>query len=95
MGDRKKYINKMSAKLKELDAEILKLEAKADDLRADVEAEYRQQITELHNKKEEMVQKLNKIQESGEDAWKELKDGIDKSWKTLDDSIKNAINKFK
>jgi uncharacterized coiled-coil DUF342 family protein len=95
MEDRKKYIDKMSAKLKEWDAEIQKLEAKADSAKADVKARYSKQIVDLRNKKDEAQQKLNQLQQASEDAWEELKDGIEKSWGTLGDSIKKAYSKLR
>lgn len=95
MEDRKTYIGKMAAKLKEWDEEIQKFEAKANVARTDMKAKYRRQIDELHRKKEEARQKLNQIQGASEDAWEELKEGVEQSWKTLGDSIKNAFGKFK
>ncbi len=95
MEDRKTYIDKMAAKLKEWDAEIQKLEAKADEVQADAKAEYRQQIEDLRNQKKDVQQKLNEIQQAGEDAWEELKTGLEKSWKILSDSVNNAIAKLK
>ncbi|MEJ2545460.1 MAG: hypothetical protein P8Y99_15465 [Calditrichaceae bacterium] len=94
MEDRRTYIDKMAAKLKEWDAELQKLEAKADTVKADMKAEYREQLANLHSKKDEAQQKLNQIKETSEGAWKELKDGIENSWKIMGDSIKNAIEKF-
>lgn len=95
MENRKDYIDKMAARLKEWDTEIQKLEAKAETTKADVKASYNQQINELLLKKEEALQKLKKIQDAGEDAWEELKDGAEKSWKIFEDSVKSAWDKFK
>ena len=95
MENRKDYIDKMAARLKEWDTEVQKLEAKAETAKADVKASYNQQINELRLKKEEAQQKLKKIQDAGEDAWEELKDGAEKSWKIFEDSLKNAWGKFK
>jgi len=95
MENRKEYIDKMAARLKEWDAEIEKLELKAETAKADVKASYNKKINELRLKKEEAHQKLEKIQDAGEDAWEELKDGAEKSWKIFEDSIKNAWGKFK
>jgi len=94
MDKRKQYIDKMAAKLKVWDAEVQKLQAKADAAKTDKKVEYNQQIKELQNKKEEAQQKLEEIKEASGEAWKELKDGVDKSWKILGDSIKNALGKF-
>jgi hypothetical protein len=95
MEDRKTYIDKISARLKEWDDEIRKLEARADILKADTKANFREQIEELNGKKDEAQKKLNQIREADEEAWQELKEGIVKSWETLSDSIKSSLEKFK
>jgi multidrug resistance efflux pump len=95
MENRKDYIDKMAARLKEWDTEIEKLEIKAELAKADVKASYNQQINELRLKKEEAHQKLKKIQDTGEDAWEELKDGAEKSWQIFEDSVKKAWDKLK
>ena len=95
MEDRKAYIDKMAAKLKEWDLEVQKLEGKADMAKADVKAKYHQQIEELHQKKKAAQQKLNKIQEAGEGAWEDLKEGVEQSWKILGDAVKSARDKLK
>ena len=95
MENRKEYIDRMAARLKEWDTELQKLEAKAELAKADVKASYNQQIKELRLKKGEAQQKLKKIQDAGEDAWEELKEGAEKSWKLFEDSVKTAWGKFK
>jgi hypothetical protein len=95
MENRKDYIDRMAARLKEWDTELQKLEAKAEVAKADVKASYNQQIKELRLKKEEAQQKLRKIQDAGEDAWEELKEGAEKSWNLFEDSVKKAWGKFK
>jgi hypothetical protein len=47
MSEREVYIEKMAAKLKEWDAKIEKLEAKARNAKADVKKEYDEQIREM------------------------------------------------
>jgi hypothetical protein len=95
MENRKDYIDRMAARLREWDTELQKLEAKAEVAKADVKASYNQQIKELRLKKAEAQQKLKKIQDAGEDAWEELKEGAEKSWNLFEDSVKKAWGKFK
>ncbi len=95
MEDRKVFINKMAVKLKEWDAEIQKLEAKADTIVADKKLQFKQLIEDLRMKKEETQTRLNEIRDAGNEAWVELKEGVEKSWNTLEGSLKNALNKFK
>jgi hypothetical protein len=95
MENRKDYIDRMAARLREWDTELQKLEAKAETAKTDVKASYNQKINELRLKKEEAQLKLKKIQDAGEDAWEELQEGAEKSWKIFEDSVKNAWDKLK
>jgi hypothetical protein len=94
MENRKDYIDKMAARLREWDTELQKLEEKADVAKADVKASYNRQIKELRLKKDEAQLKLKKIQDAGEDAWEELKEGAEKSWNIFEDSVKKAWDKL-
>jgi multidrug resistance efflux pump len=95
MEDRNKYIAKMSARLKILNADIKKLEAKADLVKIDAKANYRKQVKDIKNKRDEAQKKIKQIQKSSEEAWVELKTGFEKSWNTLSDSVKNTLAQFK
>jgi hypothetical protein len=66
MENRKDYIDKMVIKLKVLDSRIQKLEAITDEVLNDVKSEYRQQLKELNQKKEETQQLLIKIQQAND-----------------------------
>ena len=88
--DRKVYIDKMAAKLKEWDDDIIKLESKAGELKDDASAKYHRQLTELKSKRDNAGQKLDHLRSSGGEAWDELKEGLEKSWDTLEESFKRA-----
>ena len=64
MDERKTSIDSMVNKLRVLDSRIQKLESLTDDVLSEVESTYRQQIRELHLKKEAMQQKLTEIQDN-------------------------------
>ena len=95
MENRKEYIDKMAARLKEWDDEIIKLEEKVLAAKADVKAEYHKQLMELLNKKDAAESKLKNIIDARDDVWQELKSGIELSWEILEDSIKNTWTKIK
>ena len=95
MKDRKTYIEKASAKLKEWDAEIQKLEAKTDMAKADAKDSYRKQISELRDMKKSVQKKLEDLQNSSNEAWEELKNGFEKSWQSLTEAFSNASEKMK
>jgi len=95
MSDREVYIEKMAAKLKEWDAKIEKLEAKARNVKADAGKEYDKQIREMKNQRDKVQGKIRKLRESGDDAWDDLKDGLEKSWKTLGNTFDGIFKSLK
>ena len=58
MSDRTAYIKKMKAKLDEWNADIAKLEAKADGAEADMKIKYNEKIDALKEQREEAAAKL-------------------------------------
>jgi hypothetical protein len=95
MENRKEYIDKMAAKLKGWDDEILKLEAKADTAKADLKAEIKHHVEDLKAKKEAALLKLNEIRSKSGDAWGDLKAGTEQALGTVEDSLKKAWARFK
>jgi phage host-nuclease inhibitor protein Gam len=95
MGNRREYIEKMAAKLKDLESEIQELEVLADKAMAEVKAEYQEQINELFLKKEAVQNKLLKIREVTGNAWEDMKAGAELSWEVFNESAKSAFKKIK
>ncbi len=92
--DREALIDKLTAQLKEWDAAISKLEAKAETSRTDARASLDRQIEELRSKRASAAQKLDDVQHAGEDAWRELASGAERALDDLKDSVKTAVSKF-
>jgi predicted nuclease with TOPRIM domain len=95
MENQREYIDKMAARLKELESEISELGKMADKAVAEVKADYRQQIKELFLKKEELQYKVSKIKEASGNAWEDMKAGAELSWEVFNESVKNASKKIK
>ena len=93
--DKKYYLNKLSDQIKQWEAEIDKLKAKADKTKADVKIEYNKKIDEIRHKKEVVEKKFKVLHESSDEAWDEIKDGLEKSWKEFKNSLDSVISKFK
>jgi outer membrane murein-binding lipoprotein Lpp len=94
MENRREYIEKIAARLKELDHEISELEIIADKAAEEVKAEYHQQINDLFFKKENLQNKVNSIREASGNAWEDMKAGARLSWEVLNDSVKNSKRKL-
>jgi len=95
LKNRRENINKMAARLKELESEISELGKIADKAVAEVKAEYRLQIKDLFLKKEELQNKVFKINEASGNAWEDMKAGSELSWEVFEDSVKNNLKKKK
>ena len=95
MENRREYIEKIAARLKELDHEIGELEMIADKAAEEVKAEYHQQIKDLFLKKENLQNKVNSIREASGNAWEDMKAGTELSWEVFEESVKNNLKKEK
>ncbi len=94
MGNREEYIDKLAARLKKWDAEIRKLEKKAENAKADVKAKYTEKADELRAKKESIQQKARDFREANEEALGSVKKSIEDSLTNLINAINDTFKKF-
>jgi uncharacterized coiled-coil DUF342 family protein len=95
MEDKKSYLQKMADQLKQWDAKIDELKAKADKTKAESREEFLKQIDILRAKKKSVQDKLKQLQEAGDGAWDEMKTGLERSWTEFKGAFSNASAKFK
>ncbi|GAA0402928.1 hypothetical protein GCM10009133_09570 [Cocleimonas flava] len=76
MDTKHAYIKKMKAQLDELEANIGRYQAKADQASADAEIEYKAKVEELKEQRTEAKEWLDKVADASDDAWDSLKDGF-------------------
>lgn len=95
MSTKDDYVRKMHSKLDHWSTEIDALNARADKAEAQVIAEYRKQIDALRSKRDEARAKLDKLQESGEGAWEDLKAGVEMAWSAIGEAVDSAKSRFK
>ena len=95
MENKKAYQERMEAELREWQAKIDVLKAKADKAQADKKIEYQEEIETLREKQEQMRDRLKELQDAGEDAWQEVKAGLDAAWEELRSATNRAMDRFK
>jgi len=95
MSLKKAFEKKLEAQMNEWDAEVEKLKAKAQKAEADAQIEFYKRIEDLKEKRETAKAKLAELKDAGEEAWQDLKTGIDTTWKKLGDAVKAAVDYFK
>jgi methionine salvage enolase-phosphatase E1 len=93
MENRRELVARLSARVRELDIEIKELEAIAGRTAEEVKAEYHEQIINLFLRKEELNDKVNRLQKASGDAWKDMKAGTELSWEVFNDAIKKLRNR--
>jgi chromosome segregation ATPase len=93
--DRKAFIGKLTAQLKQWDGEIEKLEAKVEKAGSEAKAGYNRQIQELRSKKAAAQEKLEKIKRASEEAWERMKSGVEEAFDDVKNAFKSALSKFK
>jgi hypothetical protein len=89
------YEKKIEAQMDEWKIEIDKLKAKADKAEADAQIQYYKQIEDIRAKQEAAREKLAELKGAGEDAWEDLKTGLENALNNLKDAVKSATSRFK
>lgn len=95
MENREEYQGKIEAQFSEWGGEIDRLKAKADKAAADTRQGYYDEIETLRVKQAAMHVKLQEMKTSSDNAWGDLKEGLDHSWNQVKDSFTKASSRFK
>jgi len=94
MQDKKSYLEMLADQLREWDTEIDELKVKAHLAKADAKDEFAKQLEELRAKREAAQGKLQQLQDAGDEAWDDIKAGVEKSWAEMKGAFRSAISKF-
>ena len=92
---RKAYEEKLDAQLKEWNAQITLLKAKAENAKAGARIDYYKTIEALEQKQDKAKTKLQELQTAGDDAWEAVKTGAEKAWAEVKTAYHDAASKFK
>ena len=88
------YVEKLKAQLDEWNADIDKLAAKAAQGEAKAKTEYQNQLDDLRTQRDDARDKLSAMQQAGEGAWEDLKEGLENSWAIMKMSFGKAKSEF-
>ena len=95
MNKKQIYEDKLKAQLNEWDAKIDVLKAKADKAGTAAKADYYETIEDLKKKRNSAKEKLGELRAATDDAWEDLKDGLESAWSALGSAVKSATSRFK
>lgn len=94
MSTRDAYVAKIKAQIDQWNAEIEKYQAQARQAAADVKIEYEEQIADLKGRRDALEERLAALQQAGDEAWEELKDGAEKALMSLKEALARARSRF-
>ncbi|MDO8412968.1 MAG: hypothetical protein Q7S51_04165 [Gallionellaceae bacterium] len=89
------YQQKMSAQLKEWGAQIDLLEAKMENIGADMRVKRAEELHELRAKQHVASEKMKELGKASGEAWEQIKVTADKIWDELKVGVTEAHSKFK
>ena len=94
MAERDAYVKKLKAMLEEWNAEIDKLDAKARKADAEAKIRYEEQVSQLRQKRKELQNMVTQMGEASDDAWEDLKEGLENAWKVFKGTLSKAKSEF-
>ena len=94
MADKDAYIDKLTAQLDEWKGKIIQLNAQADKAEAEAKMEYDKQIDQAELKVREFESKLDMLKSANEDAWEEIKRGVEAAKNDISKAISDATSKL-
>lgn len=89
------FQQKLESQLKEWDAKLEQLRAKARQAKAEIRAEFEARLEALAGERAVAQEKLRELRQRGEWAWEDLKDGADEAWNELRAAIERAASRLK
>ena len=95
MASKEAYQNKLEAQLKEWDAKLDQLSAKAQKATADARIRYENELENLKGNRAAALKMLDELGRRNENAWEDMKDGAEKVWAEMSKAIDNVAARFK
>jgi len=95
MSTKEAYKQKIEAELELAQAKLAEFKAQAKSSAADTRIKYSKHVDELDQKVVATRAKLKELGEASDDAWEQLKVGVESAWGALSAAIRNAAAKFK
>ena len=95
MSTKEAYKQKIDAELELAQAKIDELKAQAKISSADARIKYAKHVVEIEQRVGATKARLKELGEASEEAWEQLKDGVESAWGALSAAIRNAAAKFK
>ena len=81
-------VGKIETRLRQLDAKLGRLVAKADEVGTDAETSYRRRIDHVKDKRALVQSRLDAYRAANGQKWESFKGGVQTAWYELEDAFK-------
>ncbi|MEJ2757122.1 MAG: hypothetical protein P8046_01450 [Anaerolineales bacterium] len=88
------YKEKAQARYDQYSAKIDELLAKFNETKADTKLKFENQFEDLTNQRQTVADKLDQMKDMGEDAWEEMRSGMDSALDDLEKSYQKTTEKL-
>ncbi|MEZ5738909.1 MAG: hypothetical protein R3E68_05205 [Burkholderiaceae bacterium] len=95
MNSKESFEKTMQAQMDQWHAEMEKLKAKAAGAQADARVEYQKQIDHLQKLQQDGLAKMAEFRAASDDAWRDLRVGMESAWEAMGNAMKAASSRFK
>ncbi len=95
MNKRDDYVEKLKSQLDAWNADVDALESRAHKAQAEAQAVYQAQVEALRARSEQARLQLDLLRRASEDAWSEMRSGMEKAWDDMGEAVKAASSRFK
>ncbi len=88
------YRQKFEAQIEELNARLAVMRAQAKRLAADAKIAAHEELADTDRKLAALKTRLAELRVSGDDAWQDMKGGVESAWTDLHKAAKQAMKRF-
>jgi predicted nucleic acid-binding Zn-ribbon protein len=92
---REDFVIKLKEKIDLWNADLDRLQAKADQTSAEARVKYQQQIEDLQEKRQALEEKIAQLRGAGEGAWEDIRTGMEIAWGSMSEALSSALQRFK
>ncbi|KGD65829.1 hypothetical protein Y5S_01053 [Alcanivorax nanhaiticus] len=94
MSEKKDFIESLRQKLEDWDYQRDRLAARISDLSQEWREEAEEKLADFKEERKELEAKLEVLESRTEDAWQDIKDGIELAWDGLKTGLLAARSEF-
>jgi poly(hydroxyalkanoate) granule-associated protein len=88
------YQKKLEAQLRDWDAQLDQLMAQAQKAKEDARLKIQGEIDNLRRQRAALQHQLDELRSRGEEAWEDLKKGVDKAWGDINEALGKVAAHF-